>query len=85
MREVCLCKNTSMMLARAAACPTHKLSSLVLAAIDASSGGGLLHLRFSTALFAALAGERRATRYHPCTAVASRRLDSAVLGQRSKR
>ena len=31
------------------------------------------HLRFSTALFAALAGERRATRYHPCT-------DPSVVG-----
>ena len=51
--------------ARAAACPT-------LAAIDASSGGGLPHLRFSTALFA-VAGERRATRYHPCT-------DPSVVG-----
>ena len=40
---------------------------------DAGSGGGLLHLRFSTALFAALAGERRATRYHPCT-------DPSVVG-----
>ena len=79
VRDVCLCKNTSCGLGRRLAPPFGcgdlriVVACPALAAIDASSGGGLPHLRFSTALFAALAGERRATRYHPCT-------DPSVVG-----
>ena len=89
MRDVCLCKNTSCGLGRrlappfgcgdlriVVACPT-------LAAIDASSGGGLPHLRFSIALFAARAGERGATRYHLYRPVGGGKWPKPKGGQRS--